>query len=77
MFDMCKQKPNHMRTAFKPIINLSCTLAARGDGASPGRNVRRRVDVPPGIRDEDILLDGESQPADNLAAVDQARERGT
>ena len=76
MFDMCKQKPNHMRTAFKPRINLSCTLAARGDGASPGRNVRRRVDAP-GIHDGDILLDGESQPADNLAAVEQARERGT
>ena len=74
MFDMYKQKPNHMRTAFKPIINLSCTLAARGDGASPGRNVRRRVDVPQGILDGD---NGESQPADNLAAVEQARERGT
>ena len=66
-----------MRTAFKPIINLSCTLAAHGDGASPGRNVRRRVDAAPGIHDGDILLDGESQPADNLAAVEQARERGT
>ena len=65
-----------MRTAFKPVTNLSCTSAARGDGASPGRNVRRRIEVP-GIRDGDILLDGENQPADNLVAVEQARARGT
>ena len=29
------------------------------NGASPGRNVRRRIDAP-GIRDDDILLEGES-----------------
>jgi hypothetical protein len=64
-----------MQTAFKPVTNLSCTSAARGDGASPGRNVRCRI-VAPGIRDGDILLDGENQPADNLVAVEQARARG-
>ena len=64
-----------MQTPFKPVTNLSCTSAARGDDASPGRNVRRRMDVP-GIRDGDILLDGENQPADNLVAVEQARARG-
>ena len=46
------------------------------NSTSPGRNVRRRMDVP-GIRDGDILLDGENQPADNLVAVEQARARGT
>ena len=64
-----------MQSVFKPVTNLSCTSAARGDGASPGRNVRRRMDVA-GIRDGDILLDGENQPADNLVAVEQARARG-
>jgi hypothetical protein len=57
-----------MQTAFKPVTNLFCTSAARVDGASPGRNVRLRMDVP-GIRDGDILLDGENQPADNLGIL--------
>ena len=64
-----------MQIVFKPVTNLSCTSAARGDDASPGRIVRRSIDVQ-GIRDGDILLDGENQPADNLVAVEQARARG-
>jgi len=44
------------------------------NGPSPGRNNRRRIDAP-GIRDDDILLEG--KPADNLMAVEQARARGT
>ncbi len=35
---------------------------------------RRSVDSP-GIRDEDLLLDGE-HPADNITAVEQAQARG-
>ena len=51
-----KSLANHMQTAF--------------NGPSPGRNNRRRIDAP-GIRDDDILLEG------NLMAVEQARARGT
>ena len=44
--DLQKSYANHIRTAFKPMTNLSCTSAARGDGASPGWNIRRRINVP-------------------------------
>jgi len=39
-------------------------------------NARRRLQGA-GIHDNDILLDGERQPADNITAVEQAQSRQT